>query len=75
MIKNINGVKDIVIVGAGPAGSGAAYFLANLGLDVLLLDSKKFPRSKPCGDGIGPRAVKMLHHIGLGDWLKENDLK
>lgn len=73
MIKKNKSVKDIIIVGAGPAGSAAAYFFTKLGLDVWLLDNNKFPRAKPCGDGIGPRAVKMLHQIGLGDWLKEKD--
>lgn len=66
-------VKDAVIVGAGPAGSSVAYFLAKSGLDVWLLESKKLPRSKPCGDGIGPRAVLILHQMGLADWLKEKN--
>ncbi|HEX21021.1 MAG TPA: FAD-dependent oxidoreductase, partial [Actinobacteria bacterium] len=73
MINKNKNIRDIVIVGAGPAGCSAAYFLAKLGLDVLLLDSKKFPRSKPCGDGTGPRAVKILHQMKLGSWLKENN--
>jgi len=64
--------RDIVIVGAGPAGSSAAFFLSRLGLDVLLLEKNRMPRSKPCGDGIGPRAVLMLEEMGLSKWLNEN---
>lgn len=62
--------RDVVVVGAGPAGSAAAYFMANQGHDVLLVESKRLPRTKPCGDGIGPRAVLALENLGLGDWLK-----
>ncbi len=55
---------DVIVVGAGPAGSAAAYHLANAGADVLLLEKSAFPRDKICGDGLTPRAVKQL--IGLG---------
>ncbi|MCL6472285.1 MAG: geranylgeranyl reductase family protein [Firmicutes bacterium] len=61
---------DVVIVGAGPAGSSAAYFLAKQGVDVILLEKNKLPRDKTCGDGIGPRSIAMLYKMGLGDWLK-----
>ena len=55
---------DVIVVGAGPAGSAAAYHLASAGADVLLLEKSSFPRDKICGDGLTPRAVKQL--IGLG---------
>src|SRR5512144_2203521 len=55
---------DVIVVGAGPAGSSAAYHLANAGVDVLLLEKSAFPRDKICGDGLTPRAVKQL--IGMG---------
>jgi len=61
---------DVVIVGAGPAGSSCAYFLAKGGADVLLVDKKSFPREKCCGDGIFPGAVLLLQQMGLEDWLK-----
>src|SRR3990172_4798151 len=63
-------VRDAVVVGAGPAGAGAAFWLAGQGLDVLLLESKRLPRSKACGDGIGPRTVLALREMGLEPWLK-----
>ena len=51
---------DIAVVGAGPAGSAAAYFLVRGGLRVALLDKSDFPRDKTCGDGLTPRALKVL---------------
>jgi geranylgeranyl reductase family protein len=55
---------DVIVVGAGPAGSTTAFHLASTGVDVLLLEKSAFPRDKVCGDGLTPRAVKQL--IGLG---------
>lgn len=60
---------DVVVVGAGPAGSSAAAWAARAGSDVLVVDSASFPRDKPCGDGLTPRAVAELKRLGLGDWL------
>jgi geranylgeranyl reductase family protein len=60
---------DVVIVGAGPAGSASAYFLARRGLDVLLLDKSPFPRDKTCGDGLTPRALEVLRRMTLLDSL------
>ena len=51
---------DVIVVGAGPAGSTAAYRLARSGAKVLLLDRARFPRDKPCGGGLTERAVKQL---------------
>ncbi len=58
---------DVLVVGAGPAGSAAAYWLARAGHDVLVLEKKHFPRAKTCGDGLTPRAVRQLEEMGLGD--------
>ncbi|WP_203801345.1 menaquinone reductase [Mycobacterium heckeshornense] len=60
---------DVVVVGAGPAGSAAAAWAARAGRDVLVIDAASFPRDKPCGDGLTPRAVAELERLGLGDWL------
>jgi geranylgeranyl reductase family protein len=51
---------DIAILGAGPAGSVAAYRLADAGASVLLLDKATFPRDKPCGGGVTGRAARLL---------------
>ena len=62
---------DVIVVGAGPGGSAAAYALASSGLDVLLLEKTSFPREKVCGDGLTPRAVKSLVDLGI-DTSAEN---
>jgi len=62
---------DVIVVGAGPGGSSAAYHLARAGLDVLLLEKSTFPREKVCGDGLTPRAVKQL--VGMGIPLDPGD--
>lgn len=61
------GVVDVLIVGAGPAGSAAAIHAAEAGHEVLLLDAAVFPRDKTCGDGLTPRAVHQLGRLGLAD--------
>ena len=60
---------DAIVVGAGPAGSTAAASLARRGRDVVLVDRAEFPRDKPCGDGIPPGTVGILHDLGLRDGL------
>src|SRR5215831_2655747 len=62
---------DVIVVGAGPAGSSTAFHLAQAGLDVLLLEKSRFPREKVCGDGLTPRAVKQL--VGMGIPLAAED--
>jgi geranylgeranyl reductase family protein len=61
---------DVLVVGAGPAGSAAAAWAARAGLDVLLTDAAVFPRDKTCGDGLTPRAIGELQRLGLEDWLR-----
>ncbi len=71
---------DVIVVGAGPAGSTTAYFLAQAGLDVLVLEKSAFPREKVCGDGLTPRAVKALVKMGVdvderAGWLHNKGLR
>ncbi|MGI8425623.1 MAG: geranylgeranyl reductase family protein [Actinomycetota bacterium] len=56
---------DAIVIGAGPGGSSAAYFLANAGKKVLVLDKKDFPRAKVCGDGLTPRSLRVMEEMGL----------
>ncbi|MBA2751181.1 MAG: geranylgeranyl reductase family protein, partial [Actinobacteria bacterium] len=60
---------DVVVVGGGPSGAACAYWLAEAGHDVLLLEKKRYPREKTCGDGLTPRSVKQLHDLGLAEDL------
>jgi geranylgeranyl reductase family protein len=61
---------DVLVVGAGPAGSAAAAWAARAGHDVVLADAAVFPRDKACGDGLTPRAIAELDQLGLGAWVR-----
>jgi menaquinone-9 beta-reductase len=56
---------DVLVVGAGPAGSACATELARAGLDVVLADAQTFPRDKICGDGLIPDAHHALRKLGV----------
>ena len=71
---------DVIVVGAGPGGSAAAYHLARHGLRVLLLEKTQFPREKVCGDGLTPRATRQLIRMGVdtcekAGWLHNRGLR
>ncbi len=58
---------DVLVIGAGPAGSASATMLARAGFDVVLIDQHSFPRDKVCGDGLIPDAHKALAKLGALD--------
>ncbi len=71
---------DVIVVGAGPAGSTTAAYLAMAGVDVLLLEKAYFPREKVCGDGLTPRAVRELISLGIptpqdDGWIRNRGLR
>ncbi|WP_067458468.1 geranylgeranyl reductase family protein [Actinomadura macra] len=72
-------MTDVIVVGAGPAGSAVACHLARSGLDVLILEKTAFPREKVCGDGLTPRAVQELVTLGVDveepGWFRTSGLR
>jgi geranylgeranyl reductase family protein len=56
---------DVLVVGGGPGGAAAGYWLARRGLSVLVAEKKDYPREKACGDGLTPRAIKQLLDMGF----------
>jgi flavin-dependent dehydrogenase len=61
----MSAVVDVIIAGAGPAGCATALACARRGLEVLLVDRARFPRDKPCGEGLLPTGVAALAELGL----------
>lgn len=71
---------DVIVVGAGPAGSAAAHYLATLGRSVVVLEKSEFPRDKVCGDGLTPGAVRELLLMGMDldpadGWMRNKGLR
>ena len=79
-VSTVADEADVIVVGAGPGGSAAAYHLARHGVRVLLLEKTEFPREKVCGDGLTPRAVRQLIRMGVdtsekAGWLQNRGLR
>jgi geranylgeranyl reductase family protein len=71
---------DVIVVGAGPAGSAVAHYLSRAGVQVLVLEKTAFPREKVCGDGLTPRAVRELIAMGVptraeDGWIRNQGLR
>lgn len=62
---------DVIIIGAGPAGSTAAILLARAGWSVALLEAKSFPRRKVCGECIAASNLPLLDALGIGEALHD----
>ncbi len=62
---------DVLVIGGGPTGAPPAAWCARAGLDVLIVDSRDFPRDKACGDGLTPRAIAEMSRLGMADWLAD----
>jgi menaquinone-9 beta-reductase len=65
---------DVLVVGAGPAGSAAAIVLARAGVTVRLIDRAQFPRDKLCGDTLNPGCLSILTRLALADRVQERAL-
>ncbi len=67
---------DVIIIGAGPAGSATAYYLAQGGISVAVLEKATMPRDKICGDGLTPAAVAELLLMGMdiSGWTRNRGL-
>jgi geranylgeranyl reductase family protein len=63
--RDVSTRTDVLVVGAGPAGTAAAITAADRGLDVLVVDKAAFPRDKTCGDGLTAGALRTLARLGL----------
>ena len=57
---------EVLVVGGGPSGAAAAYWLARAGHSVVIVERRAFPRDKTCGDALTPRAVRQIDDMGLG---------
>jgi flavin-dependent dehydrogenase len=64
---------EVIIAGAGPAGSSAAIHLAREGRRVLLVEQKKFPRAKLCGEFISPECRRHFENLGVADAMTNSD--
>lgn len=72
MLNELPRIHDVIVIGAGPAGSSAAAVMARAGLDVVILDKADFPRDKTCGDAVSARGVHVLENLGLGIELRRH---
>lgn len=64
--------RQVVVIGAGPGGSSAAFYLAKKGLDVLLVDKETFPREKVCGDAYQSSLYPIFKEMGIYEEMEQN---
>ena len=70
-MRSYSGAPDVLVVGAGPAGSIAALVLARAGVKVRLVDRARFPREKLCGDTLNPGTLAILDRLGIARGVRE----
>jgi len=63
---------DVIVVGGGPAGAATAWALARNGIDTLVVDRARFPRSKPCAEYLSPQAARFLSEMGVLQGLERD---
>src|SRR5215211_3318238 len=63
--RRVPSCPDVLVVGAGPAGSIAALVLARVGVRVTMIDRARFPRDKLCGDTLNPGALSILDGLRI----------
>lgn len=64
--------RQVIVIGAGPGGSSAAFYLAKKGLDVLLVDKETWPREKVCGDNWQNSVTPLLKEMGILEEVEAN---
>jgi geranylgeranyl reductase family protein len=72
------GQPDVIVVGAGPAGSTAARCLAERGARVILFDRARFPRDKLCGGGLTPKATRLMPEAAVATvqrWVERVEIR
>jgi flavin-dependent dehydrogenase len=69
-LTELPGQTDVLIAGAGPAGSATAAFLARAGCTVLAIDRAVFPRDKACSEYMSPETVRILNRLGVVEALE-----
>lgn len=67
--------RDVIVVGAGPAGAATATELAQMGHDVLLLDRAPFPRDKTCGDAVSEDVIQFMQRLGMADKIRQAEAR
>jgi menaquinone-9 beta-reductase len=68
-VNTTTSIYDVIIAGAGPAGTSAAIHLALRGARVLLAEQKKFPRAKLCGEFISPECLAHFERLGVAEQM------
>src|SRR3954471_1571162 len=72
-VINTSKMPTVTIIGAGPAGSAAAFLLARRGWDVTLIEQHRFPRDKVCGECLSAIGIDVLRRMGMAETVRCSD--